>query len=312
MTVKEYQDKLIKLIEDATQRFNQAIPGIEREALNRILVLTKEIDVKNGQLINSTGNLKRIGQIRTELEGAIFNSKFERALQDFVNAFTAVADIHAKWFSAQDQRPPADILKELQNQAKTAVIEKLTKEIDVRIIPAVEEMLRTNITTGGTYQRLLAQVQDFIIGSGEIPGSFGKLNNLAATITTDALNSFSAQYSATITEKFNLDWSMYVGSNLTTTRPWCEAMTKKKYIHKAELPDILKGKIDDTEVKLNDKTGLWDGAKEGTDAQNIQVNRGGWKCGHQFLCVPEAAVPVDIRIRTYNKYRIPHTNGVAK
>lgn len=312
MTPSEYQEKLLKTIEAAVEKFNGKIPDIEKQAMDRILALTKELEVKNGSIVNSAANLKKIGQLRSMLEGAIINDKLADALQKFVDSFNVVADIHRKYFGAMDERKPSEILKELQLQAKEAVINKLTGEIDIRLIPAVEEILRTSITSGGSYQSLQYIMQDFIIGSKTIEGSYAKLSNLAVTITVDSLNTFSAQYSKQLTESLNLQWRMYVGSNLTTTREWCDWMTKKKYVHTVEYQDILKGRILDHQVKIREKTGLWDGAKEGTDATNIDINRGGWKCGHQFLAVPEASVPVQIRIDTYNKYGIPHVNGKAK
>lgn len=311
MTLKEYQDQMLKMIQEAVDRFNSQIPAIEREAMNRVLDLVKDIEVRRGQIVNTAANLKKIGQLRSQLEKAIINPKLAAELQKFVNAFTAVANLHQKYFSAIDKRPPAEILKELQQQAKAAVIEKLTKEIDVRIIPAVEEILRMNITEGAKYTEMLARMQDYIIGSGEIAGSFGKLSNLAVTITTDSLNTFSAQYSKGIAQSLGMRWRMYVGSNLKTTREWCLYMTKKKYVFEREIPQILKGIIDGHQVHLN-KNDMWDGEKEGTNESNIDINRGGWKCGHQFLYVPEAVVPLPIRIETYNRFGIPHENGYMK
>ena len=311
MTVAEYQKKLIATIEAAGAQFIKTLPGIEQEALSRVLVLAKDIQTSNGKLVNSVDNLKKIGQLRKEMESAVFNKKFTAALQDFIYAFDATTAIHRKYFTEMDQRPPAEILKELQLQAKSAVIENLTKQIDVRIIPGVEEILRVQITTGGSYRSMISQLSEYIVGNGQIPGSFGKLSNLAATITVDALNNYSAEYSKTMTLELKWKWRMYVGSNLTTTREFCELMTKKEYVHEAELPGILKGTIDGKEMKLNEKTGLWLGAKEGTTITNIDINRGGWKCGHQFLAVPEHNVPVQIRIATYNKYGIKHKNGIA-
>lgn len=312
MTPTEYQAQLLKVIDDAVNNFNDQIPAIERQAMDRILVLSKELEVKNGTITNSAANLKKIGQLRSVLESAIINEKLASALQKFVDSFNVVAEIHRRYFGAMDPRKPDEILKELQLQAKAAVINKLTGEIDIRLIPAVEEILRTSITSGGTYQSLLRIMQDFILGTSGLDGSYAKLSNLAVTITIDSLNTFSAQYSKQLTDSLNLQWRMYVGSNLTTTREWCEWMTKKKYVHVREYPEILKGHILDHEVKIREKTKLWDGAKEGTNAANIEINRGGWKCGHQFLAVPEASVPLQIRIDTYNKYGIPHINGKAQ
>jgi hypothetical protein len=98
---------------------------------------------------------------------------------------------------------------------------------------------------------------------------------------------------------------MYVGSNLETTRDFCDHLTEKKYIHESELPDIVAGKIDGYQCPLNPKTKLWAGAIAGTTVDNFIVYRGGWNCGHQLMPVNEAAVPENIR----NKFKIQPVMG---
>lgn len=298
MKLNQFQTELIDLIEKALKDFNDQVPAIEKEAYGRVLNLLKEIEIKNGVVINTASNLKKIGQLKQELENAVFNSKYQKAMQDFVNAFNAVAFLQSKYYKTVDQDfNPGALLKEYQKQAKDAVVNEMRKTVDLKIIPVVEDILRQNITTGGTYQNLLFKMQEFIIGSGQFPGAFGKLSNLADTITTNALNQFSAQYMKLIAQDLGLEWFMYVGSNKATTRELCERLTKKKYVHISELPTIIKGKIDGYQVKINPKTKLWYGAEEGTDVSNFQEKRGGHKCGHQFIAVHEVVVPEDVKAR---------------
>ncbi len=145
-------------------------------------------------------------------------------------------------------------------------------------------------------------MQKYILGTkGSTIKNTGKLNNWATTLTIDVLHQFSAQYSQIITADLNLEWMMYVGSNVEATREFCELLTKKKYVHVTELPDILLGKIEGKQVKINPKTELWYGAIEETNIKTLQTNRGGYRCGHQLLSVPQAVIPVDIRIAAKSK-----------
>jgi hypothetical protein len=95
---------------------------------------------------------------------------------------------------------------------------------------------------------------------------------------------------------------MYVGSNIETTREFCEVLTKKKWIHKSEIPTILQGKIEMpdgevVEVAIYDKTGLPKGMIADTTPENFQCNCGGWNCRHQLLPVADAMVPAAIRAK---------------
>jgi hypothetical protein len=90
---------------------------------------------------------------------------------------------------------------------------------------------------------------------------------------------------------------MYTGSNKETTREFCEQLTRKKFIHKSEIPEILKGRIDEYQCAIYEKTGLPYGMIEGTTPENFQCNCGGWNCRHQLVPVHELAVPANIRAK---------------
>jgi len=126
-------------------------------------------------------------------------------------------------------------------------------------------------------------------------GGSGALERYTKQITTDALNQFSAQYSATVASGMAFQWYMYVGSNRVTTRPFCRALEEKKYVHVSELKDIVKGHIDNTNIPINENTGVWAGGIPNTNINNFQINRGGYNCNHQLLPVDEITVPLNIR-----------------
>ncbi|MDR0667929.1 MAG: hypothetical protein LBF90_04855, partial [Prevotellaceae bacterium] len=60
----------------------------------------------------------------------------------------------------------------------------------------------------------------------------GLLSRYAKTYATDSINHFAAEYMAAITGDLNVEWYVYRGTNLTTTREFCELLTKKEYVHK--------------------------------------------------------------------------------
>jgi hypothetical protein len=100
-----------------------------------------------------------------------------------------------------------------------------------------------------------------------------------------------------IAEKLNSQWFEYIGSNLTTTREFCLFLTKKRYIHKSEIPLILTGMIDRHQCEIDKKTGLPKRLKAGTTPENFIVNRGGSGCGHELIPVNALAIPLSIRAK---------------
>lgn len=136
---------------------------------------------------------------------------------------------------------------------------------------------------------------------------------------------FTGQNNKLLTDDLDTEWFMYTGSNIETTREFCQHLTEKKYIHRSEIPTILTGKIDEHQCAIYEKTGLPYGMIEGTTPENFQVNCGGWNCRHQLVPVADAVVPSDVRrrfefakntrnkLQEYNdkddKLNIPSTKG---
>ena len=158
----------------------------------------------------------------------------------------------------------------------------------------MQNILRTNITTGGSFTSLMEQMRTFIVTS---PDNLGALERHVKTTTTDALNQFSRQYSQTVAESLNYNWYMYTGSLLETSREFCIALVKKKYFHKSEIPDIINGNFSPFEKSgnMNPKTGLPKGMVEDTNPQNFFIYAGGYGCGHQISAVQDIVVPASIR-----------------
>ncbi|MDR1718853.1 MAG: hypothetical protein LBR67_01855 [Dysgonamonadaceae bacterium] len=156
------------------------------------------------------------------------------------------------------------------------------------VTDSLKQMLTTAVTSGMSYNDMLDQIQTALLGAEDKPGMISKY---AKTYVTDTLGQFAGQGNKLIATALDSQWFQYVGSNLTTTREFCEHLTKKRYVHISEIPTILKGEIDGHKCKINEATGLWLGAKDGTNEDNFIVNRGGWNCGHELIPVNEAVVP---------------------
>lgn len=145
----------------------------------------------------------------------------------------------------------------------------------------------------------------------------GLLERYAKTTTTDSLNTFSRQYASAITNDLGLEWHVYIGAIIDTSRPWCIACHEKKYIHVSEFSDLLKGDFPEfkqADGQIYDKTGLPTGMKANTNVDNLPTLAGGWGCNHGMQAVSEISVPMLVRIKTYTEQGIPfdQTTGLKK
>ncbi len=169
--------------------------------------------------------------------------------------------------------------------------------LKANVTDKLNDILLRAVTTNARFADLQEELRAHLLGKDGGQGAFARY---ATTYATTALSQFTGQNNKLFTDDLGTDWFEYVGSNIETSRPFCLACTKKRYIHRSEIHDLLAGHIhivggDDIDVEIYDKTGLPKGMIDGTTEENFQVNVGGWNCRHQLVPIAAEAVPENIR-----------------
>lgn len=293
--------EIIDEIDGSYDRLSKQLAQSEREALRLLLVRLRKLDLdSSGNVKRTAVNIRELAKIRARLESIVLNDSYRVAIKDLVNTFTKVADLQNTFFeqTVQDYKPKA-VTKALQKEAAKAVQENLRTQVIEEVRSTIGRKLQSAITSGVSYADLTADITNTMQGAGVEPGQIAKY---ARTLATDSLNTFSREHLTLISSDLGYEWFRYQGSLIETSRPFCEAMVKKKFFHVSELDDILAGKFsefEDLEGTMNQKTGLPAGLKEETTPQNFTSLAGGWNCGHQCRPVPEDRVPLDIRTKVY-------------
>jgi len=284
----------------AVDSFNDGIPKMQEEMLNRVIDLTSDLDRKNGNIIVSVKNLKIIRKIRKELTAAIVNDDYTKKVDEFVDEFEKVQETNDLYFASIST---AFAKKELYNEIRKLAVEQTLEGlsaagIEGEVIIPLADILSKNVTQGGKYTDFVGQVREYLTNTET---SKGALDRYSKTYTTDALYQFSANYNQTITEDLGFVWFQYAGDIQDTSREFCDEMVKArnsgclKYFHKSQFPELLKGRICDKQVHINSKSDLPDGFYKNTTTENFQTYRGGYNCRHRITAVPSAIVPKKLR-----------------
>jgi hypothetical protein len=297
-------EDILKKIDAAISKFQKRIPAIQRAIFADLEDYLKKLDTSNGRIKTTVANLRIINSIKSRLQKIILSPEYIRDVKEFAKAFNEITVLQNEyWRQVESSFKPKTFLKEVRNQAIADTVRNLTESgIGATISEQIATILRNNITAGGSYSELTRQLRESILDTA----NEGSLQKYTKQITTDAINQYNAQYTQAVSSDLGFEWFAYQGSDILTTRPFCDAMTDFRYFHISRVPDLLKandlyymkdGKK--TKVPIYDKTKLPHGMIPGTNSANFFVNRGGYNCGHQIRPVSAALVPADIKEQTF-------------
>jgi len=283
-------------IHEAITRFNKRMPASQRDMLAGIEDELTRLDLKGGKIKTTIANLKIVGSIKNKLLRLVLNDDYLGEVKRFAQAFNDVGRLQSEyWTQIESTFKPRSILKEIRTQAIGDTVSQLTESgIGTNISDNIADILRTNVTTGGSYRDLLGQLRESLTDTQK---SDGLLTKYAKTITVTSLNQYSAQVTQSISSDLGYEWYAYQGSDIKTTRPFCDAMTDLRYFHVSQVPSLLAAEDlyyikngEKTKVPIYDKTGLPNGLIEGTNPENFFIRRGGYNCGHQIRPISERLV----------------------
>lgn len=267
--------------------------------LDNIVEQLRRLDIDPGGNIKTTvANLNILASIKSKLTKLVLTDDYLVSVKDFVNSFTTIATLqNSYWKSIEKEFSPKPLLREIRIQAIGDTVNSLTEAgIGVNITDNLTGILRTNITSGGSYKSLEKQLRESLTDTQK---SDGLLTKYANQITTDSINQYSRQYTKAVSNDLGLSWYSYANSLIKTSRPFCIAMHERDYFHESEIPALLKatdlyyndqktGKL--TKVPIYDRTGLPAGMYENENPGNFLIYLGGYKCGHQARPVSEKLV----------------------
>ncbi len=290
------QRKIVRTIDKAVSDFDKSIPRVQREIFSEIEIILLSLDVdKQGNIKTTAANLRKIKTLKKRINRAILDPDYISAVRKYTKDFTDVTTVYNDYFKRvfDDYSKPSSL-----TQIKIDTIKEVTTlltetGIQANITNPISTILKENVQSGAGFGNTAQRIRDFLTDNKTGKGALDRYTNV---IINDTLNTYARTFSNLVSEDLDLNWWRYVGALVKGSRPWCQSMTGKEWVHRSELPK-LPHIFSVKQVPLNPKTGLPQGMKAGTNGNNILVLAGGWNCNHQFIPVSEFAVPKDIRNR---------------
>lgn len=311
--MSKYSD-ILKAIEKAVKRFNKIIPNAQKDMLAAIQEDLRGLDLDGGKIKATVKNISIVARISRRMQSIIVTDEYKAEVKQYMKVFNEVTALQNEyWRAIESSYNPPKVLREIRKLTITDTVSKLMEAgIGANVGDRIADLLKANITTGGSYKELSKMLTEQLTDTESSPGT---LSRYAKQITTDAVHQYNRTYTQTVSSDLGFEWYYYANSEIETSRPFCQSMVEERnYFHISEVPNLLKARdmyyTDNKDgkrkpVPIYKKTNLPHGMIPGTNPENFFIYLGGYNCGHQPNPVSEGLVPADVvaRVKATPEYK---------
>lgn len=286
-------EEIIGKINQTMKQFEKATTALQDDYWDELLEGVLALEYVNRQLAPNRKNLNAMAKIKAGLEGFLRSRDNTGYIKDFTASYLELEKLNNDYFkSIIDNFSIPDGLNVIRQSSVLSLADSLTGSgINGAVTNRVLDIMTENLQSGTSRSKLIKQLQGFVLGD---KGELGALHRYAKQIATDSINQFNSAYNIAITNSLGFTWYRYVGRVKDTTRPFCRALVKQRYVHKSELSKIAEGRLRSGTVSTA-------GMVKGTNSDNIFTYRGGYNCNHQFVGVTTKSVPKSVRDAVFNQ-----------
>ena len=270
--------KAEKIISNSVDDFNEGVGKTQNNIYRRLVSLLGGLSLnRSGDIERTSGNLRLIRQINSEINNEIFNQAYTTRLSKFLGAFTKIENELLGYYEKVFGYESAPIHGTIKKDAIRTVSNQLGRAgINSAFTEPLKRILDTNVTTGANISDLTDQVRNYILGGQ----NDGALLRYTKQVTSDALHVYSGVYNKIASEDLGLKWLKYTGSVKDTTRDFCQRRAGKFF----------------RESEVKSWAALsWKGKAAGTTETSIFYFVGGYNCRHILIYVDESVVPDSLK-----------------
>ena len=293
MTFKELLKEKNDRLESVPLAMQSAMDKQQSKILKLINSQLSELTTTNGQIDVTAANIRQITIISDELKQVFLTKEYVNAVKEFAREFSAQTVLADQLIAAQFGNAAKTAAVEGSALAASAYIEIAKRSaidalvgapIDKEFIKPIQGILENAVVNGATFGETLEAVNQFVDGNAN---SVSRLKKYAKQITNDSFSVADRSYTSVISEALDNDWFYYSGTELDSTRCFCQERVGN-YYHYKEIESWGDGKnLGDCNVG----GGEWAGMIVGTNSKTIYSYLGGYNCKHSLIPVSEFIIP---------------------
>lgn len=237
---------------------------------------TMQVD---GSFVFSVEFLNKIDTIDKTIEEVLKKEGYYDYIDGFKKEFKDALSNEIKAYSAFGAKP-SEILTKFNNLVfenfKNNMIFGFT---ETSIKQPIKQALIEYVSTNGSYKSFKDTLTKVLEGK--------KIDTNIDLTARELVFQYKRSQGIQLANKFNVQYFRYVGTEIDTTRSWCQ-----KRIGNIYTKDVIEKWASED----------WSGKKAGTNSSNIFTNCGGWGCRHTLQGVSKEYAKANAsKINKYNK-----------
>lgn len=256
--------------------FGNEVILVQKRLYNDFLSLVNQLELDSGGYIKQTAaNRSILNRAEVTFNNSISTSGYQDAINRALGTINKLDAVNIAYFESIDSafKLNRQFLTSLQNSTISTLENLVLNDgLNSQIRTPLLQILNQNVNSGGSYAGMVKQVQDYIVG-GE---NEGKLLRYSKQIVRDSLFQYSRAYQEAVTNDLGLDWYMYEGGLMQTSRPFCIERAGH-FWHRKEI---------ESWASLQ-----WAGKIPETTESSIFTYAGGYNCYHSLIPVHDSIVP---------------------
>lgn len=275
--LKRLAEKRLKFIDEGMNGLASGVKTLERRLWEMVLesYLNKfELDGK-GNLKYTDKNIRLINDLEKTLDkfNATYQNKF---IGNFGRDLLKVTVLTKEWYKASGiaEKTVDNLAKQMGFIKKAIGVDETGKLLKDGYLyklgqtDAVREQMKNyvlnNVSSGKSFDQFVSGFKDIVVGNEEVDG---RLSRYYRQYAWDKYNQVLGAADNYMAENLDLDYFVYMGSVIDTTRPFCEERAGKVY-HRCDAEK-------------------WDGqdwAGKNPDGTFL-INKGGFNCRHDLVWI---------------------------
>lgn len=277
-------DELARQIEEiilaAEGRFIGSMGRVQNTLYEQLLVIIKDLEVdQDGYILQTSTNRKILSDAEAKIS-EVFNSPiYQRPVEQYVFTIPKIDELNQSYFTTMPRFKENKLfLKSLQSQTIETIERYILQDgLQSQVIDPLVQIMNQNVNMGGKFSGFLKQIQDYIKGNEKVEGRALKYSR---NFIKDSLFQYSRSYQESVTRDLKLDWYLYSGGLIDTSREFC-VERNGKYFRRSEIESWA--------------AESWAGRHANTTESSIFIFCGGYGCGHSLIPVDESIVPVEFK-----------------